>query len=166
MNTTTTTAIAVCLLSAACACSSTAHTQHGQSSTNAQGGAVPPDATKDAVQSTPLPQLTTVLPDGRTALLRPALKELQRRGSQRFIQGVRVRPAFHRQKFYGWTIMAYEGPGELLQGDIILRINQQSIERPEQFIAVWNGMAQQPSLMIEMVRKRRKLRLSFPIVDQ
>jgi S1-C subfamily serine protease len=103
--------------------------------------------------------------DGRKALKRKALLALQKEGAQAFIRRVNVRPAFHRGKFHGWRVLTYSGPGHLQSGDIVSKINGRSIERPAQFMAVWQSMASGERFIVDLVRGGKPLTISYPIVD-
>lgn len=111
------------------------------------------------------PNLVLRLPDGRRAISRPALRRFLRQGAQRFIQNVRVRPTFHKGRFAGWRVLAYVGPGHLRRGDVIRRVNGRSIERPGQVMAVWSGLADRKTLVLELVRGGKADVLTLPIVD-
>lgn len=102
---------------------------------------------------------------GVWAVRRVALQRLQREGAQSFIQKVRVRPAFARGRFVGWRVLAYGGPGALERGDVVTRVNGASIERPEQFMKVWEEMAQRSQLQVGILRQGRRLEARWPIVD-
>lgn len=88
-----------------------------------------------------------------------------RRGAQEFIQTVQVRPAFRRGRFLGWRILGYQGPGPVHRGDIVMRVNGQGLERPEEFMTAWNGLPSRATLIIEMLRGAKPLVLRYQIVD-
>jgi S1-C subfamily serine protease len=79
---------------------------------------------------------------------------------------VRVKATFRRGRFFGWRVLAYSGPGPVQPGDIVVRVNRHSVERPNQFMKVWEQLPDQPELVVEMVRGGRRLTLRYPIVDQ
>ncbi|MCK5798834.1 MAG: hypothetical protein KAI47_16695 [Deltaproteobacteria bacterium] len=105
------------------------------------------------------------LADGREAIDRQKFQLFQKRGAQRFIQDVQVRPTFARGRFFGWRVLAYQGPGKLLPGDVVRRVNGRPIERPMQVMTVWAQMAQRTNLVVEVFRNGRTLVLRLPIVD-
>lgn len=79
---------------------------------------------------------------------------------------VRVRAAFRKNRFYGWRITAYGGPGsKIRRGDIVISINHKPIERPGQFMAVWNQLAREKQLVVQLVRQGKPLELRYKIVD-
>lgn len=117
-----------------------------------------------AKAAVPAPLLVS-LPGGNQAIRRSALLRLQREGAQSFIQKVRVRPAFRHGRFHGWRVVAYRGPGTLLTGDVVTRINGRPIERPEQFMGVWETLASTNKLVVELVRGGKALVYRLPIVE-
>lgn len=129
----------------------------------------PPEGPSTAKNKTPKLASTNGLlvktSEGVWAIRRGALQRIQKEGAQQFIQQVRVRPTFTRGRFYGWRVLAYRGPGKLRQGDVVRRVNGASIERPEQFMKVWEAMAERSRLEIHLVRQGREVRASWPIID-
>lgn len=117
------------------------------------------------VAAPPPSALVVSLPGGHQAIRRSALLHLQRLGAQSFIQKVRVRPAFRHGRFHGWRVVAYRGPGTLLTGDVVTRINGRPIERPEQFMGVWEGLASSDKLVVELIRAGKSLVYRLPIVE-
>ncbi len=103
---------------------------------------------------------------GEWVILRSVLKRHVKRGAGEFISKVRVRAAFQRNRFYGWKVISYRGPGKKVRrGDVILRVNDKSIERPNEFMAVWNGMAKRDTLVVKLVRGGKPMELRYKIVD-
>jgi type II secretory pathway component PulC len=123
-----------------------------------QAGAATPDTAAPA----PAPAPTSSAPG---TIRRATLEAYLSRGAQSFISQVRTRPAFIRGRFYGWRIVSYAGPGPIHEGDVIHRVNGQSIERPEQFMQVWNGLSGSQRLTVKLFRKGRPLLLSYDIID-
>lgn len=96
---------------------------------------------------------------------RAELETHLRDGAQSFIQKVRVRPAFRGGRFLGWRVLAYEGPGPIRIGDVVMRVNGEELERPDQFMKAWNGLRGRSDLVVEMIRAGKRVALRFPIVD-
>jgi type II secretory pathway component PulC len=96
---------------------------------------------------------------------RAELETHLRDGAQSFIQKVRVRPAFRSGRFLGWRVLAYEGPGPIRIGDVVMRVNGEELERPDQFMKAWNGLRGRSDLVVEMIRAGKRVALRFPIVD-
>ena len=88
-----------------------------------------------------------------------------------FLQHVTPEPRFVRGRFYGWRLAAFF-PGDarfsgvdLRAGDIILRVNGSSVERPEQLIDVWQSLRRAKELVVEIDRNGAGKRLRWSIAD-
>ncbi|MBW2730881.1 MAG: hypothetical protein JRH20_00725 [Deltaproteobacteria bacterium] len=129
----------------------------------------PPQSASMAKSKTPKlassDELLVKRAEGGWAIRRAALQRIQKKGAQSFIRQLEVRPAFHRGRFVGWRVLAYGGPGTLQHGDVVTRVNGASIERPGQFMKVWEEMAEQSHLTIRLMRGQRELRPRWPIVE-
>lgn len=74
-----------------------------------------------------------------------------------FLQTLQVEPRLSGNRFSGWTIVNL-GPGPLWRGgtihvgDVVLRVNGKSVERPEEALAVWQGLAVAPELRVTFER--------------
>jgi S1-C subfamily serine protease len=92
-------------------------------------------------------------------------------GLGRFLQGVETEPALDDGRFVGFRLISLypDDPRfrdlDLEPGDVIVRVNGESIERPEQAVAVWNSLRVASELWIEYLRGRERRELRFPIVD-
>ena len=102
---------------------------------------------------------------GDGVITRAEMRRTVDEGAQAFIQRVQIRPAFRNGQFYGWRVLEYRGPGPVRAGDIVRRVNGQSLERPEQFMKAWEGLKRRAELVLEMVRHGRTLVLRWSIVD-
>lgn len=121
-----------------------------------------------AAQSTPAapppaPEGFTTAHEG--TISRAELQEIIQRGPQDFISRITVRPTFKRNRFFGWRVTSYSGPGRLEKGDIIVSINNKPLEKPEQFMEVWEALDKQHFITIDMVRGGEAMRLTFRITD-
>jgi S1-C subfamily serine protease len=92
-------------------------------------------------------------------------------GLGRFLGGVRVEPALTEGRFDGYRVISIY-PSDprfsdlpLVAGDVIVRVNGEAIERPEQAFLVWNGLRVASELMIEYVRGGERRELRYVIVD-
>lgn len=112
-----------------------------------------------------VPQATPGRSPAKGVIQRSELDGYIKKGPQRFIQLVRVRPTFRRGRFFGWRVVDYQGPGPIRPGDIVVRINGRSMERPAQFMSVWNRLPRETELVVSLVRKNKPVTLRFPIVD-
>ena len=89
---------------------------------------------------------------------RAALQAQLAQGIGRFLQQVRAEPVVSRGRFVGWrlatlfpnrTDVHVQG---VRAGDVVLRVNGQSVERPEEFKAIWDTMATASELVLEIER--------------
>jgi type II secretory pathway component PulC len=89
---------------------------------------------------------------------RDALKAELDRGIGRFLQQVRAEPVVSRGRFLGWRLTTlFPSRGDvhvqaIKPGDVVRRVNGQSIERPEDFKALWDGLAAASQLVLEIER--------------
>jgi len=110
----------------------------------------------------------------RTGVItRAELKGFLDRGMPAFIANVVVDryPRARAQRFRGWRIVEFF-PGDerfanvdIKPGDVVLRINEQPIERPDQFVGVWNRLKTARILVVEAQRQGKVRTLSWRIVD-
>ena len=90
-------------------------------------------------------------------------------GIGRFLQQVRAEPNVTRGRFVGWRVVALFPNRSDIQvqvlrpGDTVMRVNGQSIERPEQFKALWDAMAKATELVLDIQRDGRTSRLRYTI---
>ena len=89
---------------------------------------------------------------------RAALQAELARGVGRFLQQVRAEPVVSRGRFMGWRLAtlfpnrADVKVQALKTGDVVLRVNGQSIERPEEFVSLWNSLATADQLVLDVQR--------------
>jgi type II secretory pathway component PulC len=93
------------------------------------------------------------------------------RGIAQFLRQVRMEPAFERGRFVGWRVLELFSKrkdirvGVLRAGDTVLRVNGRSVERPEEFKNVWDGLASARELVIEIRRDSQPSKLRYTIAD-
>jgi hypothetical protein len=110
----------------------------------------------------------------RTGVITQAeLKGFLDRGMPAFIANVVVDryPRARAQRFRGWRIVEFF-PGDqrfanvdIKPGDVILRVNERPIERPDQFVAAWGSLKLAKELVVETQRKGEVRVLRWKIVD-
>jgi general secretion pathway protein C len=89
---------------------------------------------------------------------RSALKAELDRGIGRFFQQVKPEPVVSHRHLIGWRITALfpnrsdVHVGGIEIGDIVLRVNGAQVERPEDFIAIWDTLADAKDLTIDIDR--------------
>jgi type II secretory pathway component PulC len=100
---------------------------------------------------------------------RDALKAELANGIGRFLQQVRTQPVVSRGRFVGWRLMTlFPSRGDihvsvLKPGDTVLRVNGQSVERPEEFKALWDSLASASQLVLEIERDGEASSLRYTI---
>jgi type II secretory pathway component PulC len=90
-------------------------------------------------------------------------------GLQNVMRWYLLWPSYDQDRFVGYEVREIyklelkDGP--LRVGDVILSINDQPIERPEQTVAIWRGLWGQKSLKITIRRNGRTRVFDIPIVQ-
>jgi type II secretory pathway component PulC len=92
-------------------------------------------------------------------------------GPGRFLQRVRVKKASDDQgRFAGWRIVELfpgeAGANAIVPGDIVVRVNGQSVERPEQFKNVWDSLALSSELVVTVRRGAMQSDVRYRIVTE
>lgn len=132
--------------------------------------APPSVANAPAASRAPVPSLEAA---GQTTIARAQLAIVLDGGLGRFFARVQTEPARENGRFVGFRIVALEsalaandaaGVG-VRAGDVVVRVNGQSIERPEQALAVWEGLRVASTLAIEYLRAGQRREARFEIVD-
>ena len=103
-------------------------------------------------------------------LSRSLVKQVMERGPQRFIAGVRVSAHLVEGRFVGFRIDGFSADGPLvngrhiLPGDVVVRVNREPIERPEQFMRAWDVVQGAEALDVELIRGGQQLRYVWKII--
>jgi S1-C subfamily serine protease len=93
-------------------------------------------------------------------------------GVGQFLRRLRAEPQLDKGRFTGWRLVSFaQGDatlrsGVLQPGDTVLRVNGQSIERPEQFKDVWDSMATASDLVLQVQRGGKNSELRYHIIDK
>jgi hypothetical protein len=104
-------------------------------------------------------------------ILRAELDPVLEAGLGRFLQGIETEPELEGGRFVGFRLVSIYPQDERLSGvelepgDVVLRVNGQRIERPEQALQVWNGLRVASELWIEYRRGDETRELRFEIVE-
>jgi hypothetical protein len=114
-----------------------------------------------------------VLPDQVEAgqISRAKLKAVLSAGVGRFLGRLRAEPQLENGRFVGWRLLNVfdRDPqlhdGVLHPGDTVMRVNGQSIERPEQFKNVWDSLASSSELVLQVQRAGKPSEVRYRIVD-
>lgn len=140
---------------------------------SACGGSPEPkkaEAPKTSTTSASTPPSSDVKPRAPiTELKRADVKLAIDRGLGVFLQNVMVEdyPAMKEGRFYGFRLKALN-PGwavDLRPGDVIVRVNGQVIEHPEEADAALRSLEKAKSLKIDYEREGKVKTLELPIVD-
>ena len=84
-------------------------------------------------------------------------------GPQRFIASLRVEPAFQGKRFLGYRLLGFTADSPLARstaiatGDIVVAVNGESLERPEQFMSVWKAVREKASLELLLIRGSERI---------
>jgi type II secretory pathway component PulC len=90
-------------------------------------------------------------------------------GIGRFLQQVRSEPALSHGHWAGWRLLSlFANRADvrvrvLRVGDTVSRVNGQSIERPEDFKAVWDTLAEAKELVLDIEREGKPSKLRYAI---
>jgi hypothetical protein len=101
-------------------------------------------------------------------ITRSRYEEVLKDGMQKVMRWYFVKPHYRGSKFIGFEVSQIINEdltdGPLRIGDVILRINDGAIERPEQALAVWRGLWNKKHLKLKLLRKNRAVIYDIPIV--
>jgi type II secretory pathway component PulC len=100
-------------------------------------------------------------------LARGDLNKVLDRGPQDFLASVNEEPFLVGGQFRGWVFRGWRderfAAADLQAGDVVVRINDRPVERPEQFMAVWESLRSASELTIETLRGGKKRVIRYPI---
>jgi type II secretory pathway component PulC len=105
------------------------------------------------------------------AIRRAELVTVLDAGLGRFLQGVQTEASLDDGRFVGFRLVSIypDDPRfrsiDLKPGDVVVRVNGQSVERPEQAFQVWDGLRVASQLLIEYLRAGERREIRFDIVD-
>jgi len=140
------------------------------SGASASRSAARPTAARAA---SPAPAPAVAEASGGATITRAQLEAVLDGGLGRFLGRVETEPAREAGQFVGFRIVALEGglvsadPASscVRAGDVVVRVNGQIIERPEQAFSVWEGLRVASTLAIEYLRAGQRREARFEIVD-
>lgn len=120
----------------------------------------------EQVRSSDLAQIVRV-----GTIPRSALRAELARGIGRFLQNVKTEAVLSRGHFVGWRMLALfpKRPEVHVQGikpgDVLIRVNGVSVERPEDFKSVWDTLDTAKELVLEIEREGQPSALHYAITD-
>jgi hypothetical protein len=132
------------------------------------GGAPPPEVAHAPVAHAP--PVSEVHVATASVIQRPALDEVLEAGLGAFLGRVTTEPCLEGSRFVGFRIAAlrdvslFEGV-DLQVGDVLVSVNGQPIERPEQAFTAWTSLRVASELSLGLLRDGERHDLRIPIVD-
>jgi type II secretory pathway component PulC len=93
---------------------------------------------------------------------RSSVRAVLAAGPQRFMRGILLDPFFVDQAFVGFRLTRlYDGDTrfrelDLRAGDVVLRVNDLPIGRPEEFMRAWNELRTADEIRIDYLRGAEK----------
>ncbi len=109
------------------------------------------------------------LPEVPTTLERADVDQVVDAGLGRFLQSVSVEPSLVEGRFQGFRIVEIRPPDafhgvDLKVGDVVTRINDMPIERPQQAYDAFVSLKQANALVVSFIRGGKPRELTLPIV--
>lgn len=103
-------------------------------------------------------------------LPRAEVAAIVERGPQPFIASLRVAPHLEGRRFVGFRIEGFAPDSPLINsraiqpGDVVLAVNREPLERPEQFMRAWELVARKDTLEVDLLRAGQRLRYRWTLV--
>jgi type II secretory pathway component PulC len=141
-----------------------------------RGDAQRPPAAPSSESAPPASPTATPPPTATTsseahAILRAELTRVLDGAPGRFLARIDSEPRFRDGRFHGWRLRAFF-PGDprfarvdLRPGDVVVRVNGQRLERPDDLFAVWTALRTARELVVELERDGAPRTLRWTIVD-
>ena len=108
-----------------------------------------------------------IQPSTYATLSRVKFDEVIQRGPQALISSVRVAPARRNGNFIGFKLTEIHPNSPLRHtlrtGDIVKKVNDESIERPEHFMRTWSLVARSKELWILIERDQHEMTMRWKI---
>jgi type II secretion system protein C len=132
------------------------------------------DEKKELASPAAAPAPTTMTPGAAPAaapgvISRAQLDEVLSASPGAFLQHVDSAPRFRGGRFAGWRLVAFF-PGDsrfrdidLRAGDVVLRVNGSTVERPEELMRLWQELRSAHELVIDIERDGQPRRLRWTI---
>lgn len=129
------------------------------------GSAPPPAPTAHAATAPPPP-----VEVAESVIHRAALDEVLDAGLGAFLGRVSTAPSLDGNHFVGFRLVELRDTAlfagvDLLPGDVILSVNGQSIERPDDAFTAWTSLRVASEITLAVLRDGARRDLRFPIVD-
>ncbi len=129
------------------------------------GGAPPPRVVAAPRPRPPAPIVTEV-----GVIHRAALDEVLDRGLGAFLSRVGTQASLEGGRFVGFQLVELRDEAlfsgiDIRAGDVVVAVNGQSIERPEQAFTAWSGLRVASEITLAVIRDGARQDLRFPIID-
>jgi len=108
-------------------------------------------------------------PAAEPTLNRVELDHVLDGGPGAFLARVEVAPHFDGRRFAGWQLVGYRNTGSklaqsgLLPGDVVVSVNEHSLERPEHLAKLWKALRSANDIRVSGLRSGKPFELSFPV---
>lgn len=132
------------------------------------GGAA---SSSSAPSKTPTAAAAEEAPLGPNQLRRRDLMRAISGGPGVFLGTLDVEAVLVKGRFHGWRIVAFHEPAtwanvDLKPGDVVLRVNDHGLERPEDAMVPWQGLAIANELRVTYERGGKVQELRYEILDE
>ncbi len=131
------------------------------------GGAPPPAAEPPPPPRKSAPEAQQTAPPGHLA--RGPLEDVLAQGPPWILQRVPVEEVVRGGTFIGWKILAVPEAwrdAEIKVGDVVTKVNGQTLERPDDLFAVWKALVTARELRIAYEREGAQRELVMPIAGE
>jgi len=119
----------------------------------------------------PAPVASAPPMDVAPALTRTDLQQVLDAGPGAFLARFEVRAYFAGKRFSGWELLGFAEPTSrlaasgLLPGDVVTKVNEHTLERPEQLQELWDDLRQAPSIVVSGLREGAPFELRFDVSE-
>lgn len=140
-----------------------------------QGPKIPEGVNTNAVSEAPSATEATTVPmqerkgEAAAAVIpRASLNTFLKNGPRHPLKLIQVQPAFQGGRFVGYKVRGFSdqaaGFGSVLRkGDVITRVNNRSLARPEDYMAAWESLKNCVEVRVQLVRDGKKMDLSWSV---
>lgn len=108
------------------------------------------------------PVITQIPPKGGVVaagqISQAQLKQTLSKGPQQFIAGLQVRPVMQGKRFMGFELVGVRpqsplaGSVHVRPGDVIIAVNNAPVERPDQFMTLWDALPKAKHVDVKLRR--------------
>jgi type II secretory pathway component PulC len=105
-------------------------------------------------------------------IYRDELEQTLQRGLQPLIADVNLRPELDGGRFVGWRVQ-FLAPAEspfresaVRPGDVLVRVNDAPIERPDQMMALWKSLESADHVTFHVLRGGKPVDLTYRVVER